>query len=76
MPAITYYTVNGEIIAEHSSGQSRLDYVTDDPGNLVSTVDQTLTVQSTARYKPYGAVLVASVAQSMSAWPGSFLRWR
>jgi hypothetical protein len=48
--AVTYYTVNGEIIGEHTAGSSRLDYLPDALGSVIATVDQTLTLQSTARY--------------------------
>lgn len=71
MPVTNYYSVNGEIIAEHTAGQSRLDYVPDGLGSVVATVDQTLTVQSTARYKPYGAVLSSTGAQPRFGWVGS-----
>ena len=71
MPVTNYYSVNGEIIAEHTAGQSRLDYVTDGLGSVVATVDQTLTVQSTARYKPFGASLTTTGAQMKFGWVGS-----
>ena len=60
MPVTSYYTVNGEIIGERTTGQSRLDYLTDALGSVVATVDQTLTTKSTARYKPYGADLATT----------------
>ena len=71
MAVTNYYTVNGEIIAEHTAGQSRLDYVTDGIGSVIATVDQTLTVKSTARYKPYGAVLSETGTQPMYGWVGA-----
>ena len=71
MPVTNYYSVNGVIIAEHTSGQSRLDYVTDALGSVIATVDQTLTVKSTARYKPYGAVLSETGTQPMYGWVGA-----
>jgi len=63
MPVTNYYTVQGEIIGEHTAGQSRLDYLTDGLGSVIATVDQTLTVKSTARYKPYGADLETTATQ-------------
>jgi RHS repeat-associated protein len=68
----TYYsTVNDEIIGEHSLGLSKLDYVTDGLGSVVATIDQTLTLQSTARYKPDGADLATSGTQPRFGWVGS-----
>ena len=65
-----YYTVNEEIIGEHTIGQSRLDYIPDALGSVVATVDQTLTVKSTARFKPYGADLATTGTQPMYGWVG------
>ena len=70
MPVTNYYSVNGVIIAEPTTGQSRLDYVTDALGSVIANVDQTLTVKSTARYKPYGAVLSETGTQPMYRWVG------
>ena len=72
MAVTNYYTVNGEIIAEHTAGQSRLDYVTDGLGSVVTTVDQTLPVQSTGRYKPFGANMATTGAQPLLGWMGSW----
>ena len=63
MPTTYYYTVNDEIIGEHTIGSSRLDYLPDALGSVVATIDQTLTVKSTARYKPYGADLTTTGTQ-------------
>ena len=71
MPVTNYYSANGVMIAEHTTGQSRLDYVNDALGSVISTVDQTLTVKSTAKYKPYGAVLSETGTQPMYGWVGS-----
>jgi len=60
MATTNYYTVNGEIIGEHTAGQSRLDYLPDGLGSVIATIDQTLTVKSTARFKPYGADLATT----------------
>ena len=70
MLVTNYYSANGVIIAEHTTGQSRLDYVTDALGSVVATIDQTLTVQSTARYKPYGATLAQTGTQPIFGWVG------
>jgi len=66
-----YYTVEGEIIGEHTLGQSRLDYLTDGLGSVVATVDQTVTVKSTARYKPYGADLATTGTQPAFGFTGN-----
>ena len=71
MPVTNYYSANGVMIAEHTTGQSRLDYVNDALGSVIATVDQTLTVKSTARYKPYGAVLSETGTQPMYGWVGA-----
>ena len=70
MPVTNYYSVNGVIIAEHTTGQGRLDYVADALGSVIATVDQTLTVKSTARYKPYGAVLSETGTQPLFGYVG------
>ena len=70
MAVTNYYTVNGEIIGEHTAGQSRLDYLPDALGSVVGTVDQTLTIKSTARYKPYGAGLSSTGTQVKYGWNG------
>ena len=71
MPTTNYYTVNGEIIGEHTTGQSRLDYIPDGQGSVAATIDQTLIVQSTARYKPFGGILSASGIQPAFGWIGT-----
>lgn len=71
MPTTNYYTVNGEIIGEHTTGQSRLDYIPDGMGSLVATIDQTLTVQSTARFKPFGADLATTGTMPSFGWAGN-----
>jgi len=72
MAVTNYYTVNDEIIGEHAVGQSRLDYLTDGLGGVVGTLDQTLTAQCTARYKPYGADLATTGTQSAFGYVGGF----
>jgi RHS repeat-associated protein len=71
MPVTNYYSAFGEIIGERKTGQSRLDYVTDALGSVIATVDQTLTVKSTARYKPYGADLATTGSQVAFGWVGA-----
>ncbi len=70
MAVTNYYTVGGEIIGERTAGQSRLDYIPDALGSVVATVDQTLTVKSTARFKPYGADLATTGTQPLYGWAG------
>jgi len=71
MAVTNYYTVSGEIIGEHTAGQSRLDYIPDALGSVTQTVNQSLTVESTARYMPYGANLATTGTQPMFGWVGS-----
>ncbi len=63
-----YYTVEGEIVGESTNG-IRLDYLTDALGSVTAKVDQTATVVSTARYKPYGGNLAG--ADYTFGWVGS-----
>jgi RHS repeat-associated protein len=55
----SYYTVDGEIIGESTNG-TRLDYLTDALGSVTAKVDQTGSLASSARYKPYGEKLSGS----------------
>ena len=71
MPTTYYYSVGHEIIGEHTLGQSRLDYLTDALGGVVATVNQSLTVESTARYKPYRADLATTGTMPMFGWGGT-----
>ena len=68
MAVRTYYRQDGEILSEDSDG-SVLDFLTDALGSVTATVDQTATIQSKARYKPYGDLLSGSVLRM--AWVGS-----
>jgi RHS repeat-associated protein len=52
-----YYTVNGEIIGEQTTGQERIDYLTDPLGNITATIDQNAKVLNRYTYKPFGEVL-------------------
>ena len=70
MAVTNYYSVEGEIIGEHTIGSSRLDYLPDALGSVVSTIDQRLIVQSTARFKPYGATLAATGSHQNYGWVG------
>ena len=70
MPTTYYYTVDSEIIGEHTAGQSRIDYLTDAIGSVVATVDQSQTVTSTARYKPYGEDLAVTGTRPVFGWNG------
>lgn len=60
MPVTNYYTVDGEIIGEKTSGGSRIDYLTDALGSVTATVNQSAQVVNTYRYKPYGKQLSKS----------------
>lgn len=57
MPVTNYYTVDGEIIGEKTTGGSRIDYLTDALGSVTATMNQSAQVVNTYRYKPYGALL-------------------
>jgi RHS repeat-associated protein len=70
MAATYYYTVDSEIIGEHTGGQSRIDYLTDALGSVVTSVDQTKTVTSTARFKPYGSDLATTGNVPLNGWNG------
>jgi RHS repeat-associated protein len=52
-----YFTVNGEIIGEQTTGQERIDYLTDPLGNVTATIDQNAKVLNRYTYKPFGEVL-------------------
>ena len=71
MPTTYYYTVDDEIIGEHTVGQSRIDYLTDALGSVVATVDQTQAVKSSARYKPLGDILAFTGPKQSFGWMGS-----
>lgn len=62
MPVTNYYTVNGEILGEKTTGSSRIDYLTDALGSVTATVNQSAQIVNTYRYKPYGKQLSKSGA--------------
>lgn len=64
MPVTSYYTVNGRIIGERTAGGARVDYLSDALGNITGTVDQSVNVINTFRYKPYGDLLASTGAGS------------
>jgi hypothetical protein len=53
MAVTNYYSLNGRIIAEDTSG-ARTDYLRDALGSVVATTDQNQNVTTTARYAAYG----------------------
>ena len=55
-----YYTVDVEIIGESKNGV-RLDYLTEKLGSNTDKVDQTGSIVSISRYKPYGDVVSGSM---------------
>jgi RHS repeat-associated protein len=71
VPVTNYYTVEGEILGE-SSAAGRLDYLPDALGTVVSVVDQAKAVQGSARYGPYGSVLVSIGVQTVFGWVGIY----
>lgn len=68
MAVTSYYTVEGKIVAE-ASGGNRLDYLTDALGSVTAKTDDSFSVVSTARYKPYGDLLTGSSYKF--GWVGS-----
>src|SRR5579862_1267461 len=73
MPVTNYYTVDGEILGEQTTGNSRIDYLTDALGNVTATVNTSGQVVNTYKYKPYGALLskTGSGADPSFQWVGS-----
>ncbi|HLV81065.1 MAG TPA: hypothetical protein VKT32_12325 [Chthonomonadaceae bacterium] len=57
MPVTNYYSLDGQIIGEKTTGSPRVDYLTDALGSVTATVNQNAQVVNTYRYKPYGALL-------------------
>ena len=68
MAVTNYYTVNGEILGESTSG-TYLDYLTDALGSVTATVNQSAAIVQKARYKPYGTLL--SGTQFKMGWVGT-----
>ncbi len=56
MATISYYTIDGQIIAE-ATGGTRTGYLPDALGSVTATVDEAGAVVNTYRYKPYGSQL-------------------
>ena len=73
MPVTNYYTVDGEILGEQTTGSSRIDYLTDALGNVTATVNASGQVVNTYKYKPYGALLqkTGSGSDPSFQWVGS-----
>ena len=73
MPVTNYYTVNGEIIGEKTTGSPRIDYLTDALGSVMATVNQSAQVVNTYRYKPFGGLLAktGAAADPSFQWVGS-----
>lgn len=59
MAVTNYYTIDGQIIGEATSG-ARTGYLPDALGSVTATVDESGTVINTYRYKPYGSQLSKS----------------
>jgi hypothetical protein len=72
VPVTNYYTVEGQIIGEETSGV-RTDYLTDALGSVTATVDQNPAIVNTYRYKPYGGLLAktGAGADPKFTWVGS-----
>ncbi len=73
MAVTNYYSIDGEILAERTSGSGRVDYLSDALGSTLATASQAAQVVNTYRYKPYGAQLSKSGASPDPAfrWVGS-----
>ena len=72
MAVTNYYSINGQIIGESTSGV-RTDYLTDALGSVTGTVNQSGVVVNTYRYKPYGDLLSKTGAGADPAfgWVGT-----
>jgi len=67
-----YYTLEGEIVGEKSTGQGRLDYIPDALGTVRKTLDQSRTAQYTgAAISPYGQVVTSVSNTPAFTWVGT-----
>src|SRR5438034_1098879 len=57
MAVTNYYSIDGKILGEKTTGGSRVDYLTDALGSVTATLNQSAQVINTYRYKPFGAQL-------------------
>jgi RHS repeat-associated protein len=73
MTVVNYYTVAGQLLGEHTTGQTPRDYVTDALGSVVGTVTSAGQAENTYRYKPYGALLAktGTAPDPAFTWVGS-----
>ncbi len=70
MPVTNYDTLHGEIIAEYTDGV-QLDYLKDALGSVTAWVDQNCNIVATARYKPFGDILVSTGTLGRFTWVGT-----
>ncbi len=70
MPTTYYDTLHGEIIAEYTDGV-QLDYLKDALGSVTAWVDQNCNIVATARYKPFGDILVSTGTLGRFTWVGT-----
>ncbi len=70
MPVTNYDTLHGEIIAEYTNGV-QLDYLKDALGSVTAWVDQNCNIVATARYKPFGDILVSTGTLGRFTWVGT-----
>src|SRR5512138_1374194 len=61
------------LIGEKTTGQDRVDYLTDALGNVYATLNQSAQVLNTYRYKPYGGLLAktGNAPDPAFGWVGS-----
>jgi RHS repeat-associated protein len=73
MPVTNYFSLNGQIIGEQTTGGSRIDYAVDALGSVTGTLVNGA-IQNTYSYKPHGALLAKSGAGADPAfgWVGSY----
>ncbi len=70
MPVTNYDTLHGEIIAEYTDGV-QLDYLKDALGSVTAWIDQNCNIVATARYKPFGDILVSTGTLGRFTWVGT-----
>ena len=72
MAVTNYFTVNGQILGEKTTGSSRSDYLRDALGSVIGTVNQSAQVVNTYRHKPFGDQLArtGSGADPLYGWLG------
>src|SRR5580658_6274096 len=71
MPVTDYFTMDGVLVGEKTTGGVNIGYVPDALGSIVAAVDQNLNTTYTAAYKPYGDVLASTGTAPRFTWVGT-----